>query len=107
MQDAFYKYITDNSFDLERGQSKGAKHIDTATLKQITNYDNIKYELTHNQVQPINIKNSNLILEQNKELIKYTNNLKLQLSKSYTAINEIEKLREENNNLKFDFSKVT
>ena len=40
------------------------------------------------------------MLEQNKRLIKYTNKLKLQLSKSYTAINEIEKLREENNNLK-------
>ena len=41
LQDAFYKHITNNGFDLERGQSKGAKHIDTETLKQITNYDNI------------------------------------------------------------------
>ena len=100
LQDAFYKHIIDNGFDLERGQSKGTKHINTETLKQITNYDNIKYELTHNKVQPLNTKNSNLLLEEDKKLIKYTNKLKLQLSKSYTAINEIEKLREENNNLK-------
>ena len=33
-QDAFYKYITDNGFDLERGQSKGAKHINIETLKK-------------------------------------------------------------------------
>ena len=89
LQDAFYKHITNNGFDLERGQSKGAKHIDTETLKQITNYDNIKYELTNNQVKAINTSNMTLIEQQNKELIENTNKLKLQLSKSYTAINEV------------------
>ena len=67
LQDAFYKHITNNGFDLERGQSKGAKHIDTETLKQITNYDNIKYELTNNQVKAINTSNMTLIEQQNKE----------------------------------------
>ena len=102
LQDAFYKYITDNGFDLERGQSKGAKHIDTETLKQITNFDNIKYELANNPIEPINSNNKSLILQQNKELIKYTKKLKLQLSKSYTAIQKIENLEKENTNLKYE-----
>ena len=102
LQDNFYKYISDNRFDLERGKSKGSKHIDTETLKQITNFDNIKYELANNPIEPINSKNKNLILQQNKELIEYTKKLKLQLSKSYTAIQRVEKLQNENTNLKYE-----
>ena len=102
LQDNFYKYISDNGFDLERGKSKGTKHIDTETLKQITNFDNIKYELANNPIEPINSKNKNLILQQNKELIEYTKKLKLQLSKSYTAIQRVEKLQNENTNLKYE-----
>ncbi len=101
LQDNFYKYISDNGFDLERGKSRETKHIDTETLKQITNFDNIKYELTNIQVQPINTKDKSSILQQNKELIKYNNKLKLQLSKSYSAIQKIEKLQIENTNLKY------
>ena len=101
LEDNFYKYISDNGFDLERGKSRETKHIDTETLKQITNFDNIKYELTNIQVQPINTKDKSSILQQNKELIKYNNKLKLQLSKSYSAIQKIEKLQIENTNLKY------
>ena len=102
LQDNFYKYISDNGFDLERGKSKGTKHIDTETLKQITNFDNIKYELANNPIEPINSKNKNLILQQNKGLIEYTKKLKLQLSKSYTAMQRVEKLQNENTNLKYE-----
>ena len=106
LQDAFYKYIFDNGFDLERGKSRGSKHIDTETLKQITNYDNIKYELEHNKVQPINTNNKALILKQNKELVTYTNKLKSQLSKSYCAIERVEKLQKENDNIKYENEKL-
>ena len=102
LQDNFYKYISDNGFDLERGKSRGAKHIDTETLKQITNFDNIKYELANNVIKPINSTDKSLILQQNKELIKYTKKLKLQLSKSYYSIQKIEKLENENTNLKYE-----
>lgn len=100
LQDAFYKYITENGFKLERGQSRGVEHISTEKFKQITNYDNIKHTLNNEQIQPINTNNTALIVQQNKELIEYTNKLKLQLSKSYIAINEVEKLKQENHKLK-------
>ena len=90
LQDNFYKYISENGFDLERGKSRDIEHLSTEKLKQVTNYDNIKYELTHEQIQPINTQNTSLILQQNQELIEYTNKLKIQLSKSYTAINKVE-----------------
>ena len=102
LQDNFYKYVTDNGFDLERGKTREIEHLSTEKLKQITNYDNIKYELTQEQIQPLNTKDTSLILQQNNELIAYSNKLKLQLSKSYTAIRKIEKLQQENINLKYE-----
>ena len=100
LQDNFYKYVTEHGFNLERGKTSNSKHLNIETLKQITNYENIKYEITQEQIQPINTKNPELILKQNNELIKHTNKLKEQLSKSYMAINRVEKLEKENYILK-------
>ena len=102
LQDNFYKYVTDNGFDLERGKTREIEHLSTEKLKQITNYDNIKYELTQEQIKPLNTKDTSLILQQNNELIAYSNKLKLQLSKSYSAIKKVEKLQQENSNLKIE-----
>jgi len=102
LQDNFYKYITENGFNLERGKTREIEHLSTEKLKQITNYDNIKYELSQEQIQPANTINKSLILQQNKELINYTNKLKIQLSKSYTAIRQVEELKKENLNLKYE-----
>lgn len=102
LQDNFYKYITEHGFDLERGKANNTEHLKIETLKQVTGYENIKYELSQEQIQPINTKNPNIILEQNKELIKYTNKLKLQLAKSYASIQKVENLQNENMNLKYE-----
>ena len=106
LQDDFYKYITENNFNLERGKQNKTEHIDIETLKQITNYDNIKYELEHEKIKELETKNISLILDQNKELIKYTNNLKLQLSKSIITINKIQELQKENSYLKTENQKL-
>ena len=106
LQDNFYQYITDNGFTLERGKTRNIEHLSTEKLKQITNYDNIKYELTQKEIKPINTKNTSLIIQQNNELIKYTNKLKVQLSKSYTTINKLEELQQENTNLKYENEKL-
>ena len=108
LQDNFYKYIKENNFDLERGKPSNAKHLNMETLKQVTDYENIKYEMTHEQVQPISndTKNTSLILAQNKELIEYTNKLKLQLAKSYAAIKQSENMQKENVNLKKQIVKL-
>jgi len=100
LQDAFYKYITENGFKLERGQQRDVDHLSTEKLKQVTDYDNIKYEITHEGIQPLETKNRTLIVQQNKELIQYTNKLKLQLSKSINVVQRVEELQIENNVLK-------
>lgn len=100
LQDDFYKYIVEHGFNLERGKSREIEHLSIEKLKQVTNYENIKYELTKEKIEPINTKNANLILEQNKELLNYTNRLKVQLSKSYTAIKKVEELQKDNINLR-------
>lgn len=102
LQDNFHKYIVEHGFELERGNTKENTHIPIERLKQITNYENIKYELTQEQMQPINTKNKDLIIRQNKELIEYTNKLKIQLAKSYTAIERVEELQRRNAHLKYE-----
>lgn len=102
LQDNFHKYIVEHGFELERGNTKENTHIPIETLKQITNYENIKYELTQEQIQPINTKNKALIIQQYKELVKYLNKLKIQLAKSYTAIERVEELQRKNTHLKYE-----
>ena len=62
LQDNFYKYIKDKGFNLERGNSRKIEHLSTEKLKQITNYENIKYELIQEDIQPIDTKNKLLIM---------------------------------------------
>ena len=62
LQDNFYKYIVENGFNLERGKEREIEHLSTEKLKQITNYENIKYELTQEEIQPLETKNTALVL---------------------------------------------
>ena len=64
-------------FNLERGKQREIEHLSTEKLKQITDYENIKYEQSQEQIKPAPINNTTLVLQQNQELIKYTNKLKL------------------------------
>lgn len=126
LQDNFYKYVIEHGFNLERGKQTGTKHIETEKLKEITNYENIKYEL-NNKVKPIEAENKDLIIKQNKELVDYSNKLKLQLTKSYSLVRnssilerearelkekniklqqENKKLKQENNKLKEYINKI-
>ena len=106
LQDNFYKHIIDNGFNLERGKTSNSKHVNIETLKQITNYDNIKYELEQEEIKQIKTTNTSVMLAQNKELVEYTNKLKLQLAKSYTAIRQVENLRKENIHLQEENNKL-
>ena len=106
LQDNFYKHIIENGFNLERGKTSNSKHVNIETLKQITNYDNIKYELEQEEIKQINTTNTSVMLAQNKELVEYTNKLKLQLAKSYTAIRQVENLRKENIHLQEENNKL-
>ncbi len=102
LQDNFYQYMTERGFELERGRSRNVKHLSTEKLKQITGFQNIKYELEQEKIQPENPQNTDLVLAQNKQLIEYTNQLKVQLSKSYKAIETVELLRKENLDLRHE-----
>ena len=102
LQDNFHKYMTEQGFNLERGKQREVEHISTEKLKQITDYENIKYELKNEQIESINTQNTSLVIAQNQKLIKYVNKLKLQLSKSYKAINNFEQLKNENIKLKIE-----
>lgn len=100
LQNDFHKYMKVAGFDLARGNSKENKHIPIETLKSITNYENIKFEMEQEEIKPIETKDTALIVAQNKELVEYTKKLKQQLAKSYVAIQRTEQLQKENIELK-------
>ena len=106
LQDDFYSYITNAGFNLERGKESNIEHLSTEKLKEITDYNNIKYELEQEETKTLETKNKTLILQQNQALIEYNKKLKLQLSKSYTAIKKMEELQKENINLKYENSQL-
>ena len=102
LQNNFYSYMTKSGFNLERGNSNENKHIPIETLKSITNYENIKYEIEQEEMQPLETQNTDLIVQQNRELMQYTKKLKQQLAKSYVAIQRNEQLQKENTELKYE-----
>lgn len=95
LQDSFYNHVTKKGFNLERGKSSEAEHLSLDTFKQITNYERIKEELKSTPIKEIETKNMDLIIAQNKQLIKYTKKLKGYLVKSYIAIEDVSKLKQE------------
>ena len=108
LQDNFYSYITKAGFDLERGNTKENTHIPIETLKKITNYENIKYEIENNEKtdslditkNELDTQNLNLVVAQNKQLVEYNKKLKINLAKAYVAIQRVATLQTENANLK-------
>ena len=100
LQDSFYKCVKDNGFDLERGKSNNLEHLSTEKLKQITNYENIKYELKNNKIKEVDNTNLQMVVAQNKKLVVYTNKLKSYLAKSFKAMERIDNIQVENKDLK-------
>lgn len=106
LQDNFYKYVVKSGFDLERGNTKENTHIPIETLKVITNYENIKYELQTEPIKKLETQNTSLILAQNKQLLEYNKKLKCYLVKSFTTIKKVDELEQENADLKYENQKL-
>lgn len=99
-------YITNAGFNLERGQTNSIEHLSTDKLKQITNFENIKYELNNNDIQELNTNDVAKLCKQNKELIEKNKKLKLNLSKAYIAIKQLSQLKQENISLTLENQKL-
>lgn len=106
LQDSFYRYVTDRGFALERGKQIGVEHLSTEKLKEITEYENIKYEIKNNSINEIETQNTNLILSQNKQLIEYANRLRRYYIKSVKTIEKCDSLKNENIKLKYENEKL-
>lgn len=105
LQDKFYKCVTDNGFDLERGNTKGNEHINIEQLKKITNYEmQTMFESTQDYEQEKVTNDIEVMREDYKRVINKYN----KLAKKYTkvkniiekTINEVEQVQEENRELK-------
>ena len=100
LQNSFYEYITERGFNLERGKTKDTEHLSVEKYKEVTGYDNIKYELETNNIETINNTNLQMVVAQNKSLQLYNTKLKSYLAKSLKAIERVLQLEQENKTLK-------
>ena len=130
LQDAFYRYMVENGFNLQRGLPKeetGREHYSVEEYKKITNFkqtkeilDNMKLELpdvpdiTDININRLSKKRDEKILE---EIIKpkdnviqnlYQDNINLhrQLSRQAQVIEEAEKYQKERDNIIADNEKL-
>ena len=107
LQDRFYKYVTENGFDLERGNAKNNKHIDIEELKTITNYELQQFEKQSMQKEKtIQTSNIELLQKENKRIIKKFNTLSNQYVKIRNNVYMIQKINKriqnEKKELKFE-----
>jgi len=102
LQDNFYSYITKAGFNLQRGNSKDNIHIPIETLKDITEYNNIKFEMEKTPIKDLVTSDMQLIVAQNKKLVKYCNTLRGYYIKSIRAIEKYGQLQQENTDLKHE-----
>ena len=105
MQDRFYKYVTDNGFDLERWNTKANEHIPIEKLKKITNFEVQEMFKDTNCLEQEKITDNIEVMRNDyKRVINKFNTL----AKRYTKIKNIveetmyktEQIQEENYNLK-------
>jgi len=114
LQNAFYSYITENGFDLERGKSSSREHLSVKDYKEITNYEKSKQTLEDIKIELPNVPSikdfGKLTVKRDeriqKEIIEtkdkiidmlYSDNKKLyqELEKQINVIDKAEKLENE------------
>ena len=130
LQDAFYKYMVENGFNLQRGLPKeetGREHYSVEEYKKITNFkqtkeilNNMKLELpdipdiTDININRLSKKRDEKILEEIikpkdnviQNLYQDNMNLHMQLSRQAQVIEEVEKYQKERNNIIADNEKL-
>ena len=114
LQDAFYKYVTESGFKLERGTSSEREHLSVKVYKEITNFENTKTALKDIKIEVPQVPNitdfSKLTIKRDEKIQKniiepkdnlisklYEDNKKLhkQLEKQVAIIDKAEKYEKE------------
>lgn len=125
LQNAFYSYITQNGFNLERGKSSSKEHLSMKDYKEITNYEKTKKTLEDIKIKLPNVpdiknfgkltvkrdeKIQKEIIEPKDQLIKqlYSDNKKLhrELEKQVNLIDKAEKFESEKQTILQEQSKL-
>ena len=118
LQDNFYKCITENGFDLERGNAINNEHYEIEKLKKITNYELQQFEIEATIEKEINSNDLTILRNENKRIIKKINKLASRYVKIKNTVSKIQdrnielennifNLKQENQNLKKENTKLS
>ena len=107
LQNNFYKYMITCGFHLERGRQTENKHLTIEQLKSVTNYEKIRKEIEKSPIEEINSNSLELVVAENKKLVKHCNRLREYCITSVNIFDkcseyetEIKNLQQENSSLK-------
>ena len=107
LQNNFYKYMITCVFHLERGRQTENKHLTIEQLKSVTNYEKIRKEIEKSPIEEINSNSLELVVAENKKLVKHCNRLREYCITSVNIFDkcseyetEIKNLQQENSSLK-------
>ena len=123
LQDAFYGYVKEHGFELERGEPSGRENLSVEEYKKVTNFEELKKNMEPQQKQNEQILSEEKIKldnipkikinrdetiqqkiikpleEQNKTLLKQNQNLQNDITKVSNIIKVAEKIEEQNKEL--------
>ena len=113
LQNNFHKYINICGFNLDRGANHNNKHLSMEQLKSLTNYDKIKEEINKTSIKEITSNSLDLVVAENKKLIKHCNRLREYCITSINTFDkcleyetEIKNLKQENLSLRKRITKL-
>ena len=105
--------MNENEFLLERGKETQREHLTVEELKTVSSYEKIKAEIEKTPIKEIESDQLDLVLAENKKLVKHCNRLReycIRSANTFEKCNqyqeEIEHLKQENSSLKVKIKKL-
>lgn len=106
LQDEFASYMQSKNFAVERSINSKNKRLSPKALKEVLNFDLIKYELENEMIKSINTKDSSKLLKQNEKLIEQVNKDRITITQLISSMEYLSYVDIENKNLKEEVLKL-
>jgi len=112
LQDAFYQYMVEQGFELERGK-ENAEHLTVEKLKSVTGYEQMKEKIENTPIKESQSNSLEEVRAENQRLVEHCNQLReycIRSANTFEKCNDyeskIEKIEKENMNLKSKIKKL-
>lgn len=100
LQDDFAEYMKSKNFNIKRALPSENKRLSPKKLKEVLNFDLIKYEMENEMVKKLDTESKEEVLKQNEKLIEEYNKSKITIAQLMGSVEHLSYVEEENKKLK-------